>query len=470
MISGCVTCVEGAADPGWQTAAPIENDVSGSAIYPQVAVDGSGNALAVWQQSDGTRYNIWSNRFTVEAGWGEADLIETNDAGDAIMPQVAVDNLGNAIAVWQQDNGARYCIYSNRYVIGTGWGNATLVESSDSEGAFSPQIAVDNSGNAMVVWRQDDGIYDGIYASRYVAGSSWEGSTYIGTERSWWDMYVNDLKIAIDGLGNAMVVWSESELFADNIWSNVYLVGVGWGVAMPIAEDYSGFPRYPQVVFDSPGSAIAVWQESNGVIQSIRSNRYVIAMGWENATFIEADDIGDNSCPHIASDGSGNAMAVWVQSDAAKCGIRANRYIAESGWQGVTIAGDYSSGSIGYPRVAISDCGNAIAVWSHNDGNGTGICSNRYDAETGWGTGAFIGNGVSLNAGDPQVAIDDSGNAMVAWWQYDGTPSEIWWNQYIEPPSSQPSIISTVAVFALIATGAAIIILSILWLRKRKGN
>jgi hypothetical protein len=28
-----------------------------------VAIDGGGNALAVWDQSDGTRANIWSNRF-----------------------------------------------------------------------------------------------------------------------------------------------------------------------------------------------------------------------------------------------------------------------------------------------------------------------------------------------------------------------------------------------------------------------
>ena len=59
-------------------------------------MDGSGNAVAVWQQSDGTRDNIWANRYTPSGGWGTATLIESNNAGDARYPQVAMDVSGNA--------------------------------------------------------------------------------------------------------------------------------------------------------------------------------------------------------------------------------------------------------------------------------------------------------------------------------------------------------------------------------------
>jgi len=41
----------------------IETDNVGDAFVPQIAVDGSGNALAVWHQFDGTVFNIWANRF-----------------------------------------------------------------------------------------------------------------------------------------------------------------------------------------------------------------------------------------------------------------------------------------------------------------------------------------------------------------------------------------------------------------------
>jgi hypothetical protein len=41
----------------------IETDDAGSANSPQVAVDASGNAVAIWRQSDGARNNIWANHF-----------------------------------------------------------------------------------------------------------------------------------------------------------------------------------------------------------------------------------------------------------------------------------------------------------------------------------------------------------------------------------------------------------------------
>jgi hypothetical protein len=52
-----------AVPKAWGTAALIEADNAGGAYGPQIALDANGNALAVWSQNDGTRSNIWSNRF-----------------------------------------------------------------------------------------------------------------------------------------------------------------------------------------------------------------------------------------------------------------------------------------------------------------------------------------------------------------------------------------------------------------------
>jgi hypothetical protein len=81
-------------------------------------VDGSGNAVAVWQQDNGTgtRTNIWASRFVPATGWGTATLVETDNAGDALVPQVAVDGSGNAVAVWYQSDGTRSNIWANRFV------------------------------------------------------------------------------------------------------------------------------------------------------------------------------------------------------------------------------------------------------------------------------------------------------------------------------------------------------------------
>ena len=95
-----VSGLEDDVNSGWGVATLVEIDNTGDASNPQVAVDGSGDAIAVWYQDDGTRDNIWSNRYVVGTGWGEATLIETDDSGDDYSPQVAVDSSGKAIAVW----------------------------------------------------------------------------------------------------------------------------------------------------------------------------------------------------------------------------------------------------------------------------------------------------------------------------------------------------------------------------------
>src|SRR3989344_2468605 len=67
----------------WQTAQLIETDNAGNASSPQIAIDGNNNAIAVWNQYDGTRENIWSNRYTASTNtWGTAELIETDNGGN----------------------------------------------------------------------------------------------------------------------------------------------------------------------------------------------------------------------------------------------------------------------------------------------------------------------------------------------------------------------------------------------------
>ena len=102
------------APKAWGTATLIETENAGRAIFPQIAVDATGQALAVWTQSDGTQFNIWANRYTVGTGWGTAQLLETN-AGHAVRPQIAVDATGQALAVWEQHDGTRDSIWANRY-------------------------------------------------------------------------------------------------------------------------------------------------------------------------------------------------------------------------------------------------------------------------------------------------------------------------------------------------------------------
>ena len=89
----------------WGTATVIENS-AGDAYSPRIAVDKNGNAIAVWYQFDGTVNNIVAIRYLVGlgGGWGTAAPIGAG-VEHAYNPEIAIDAAGNAIAVWEQWDG-----------------------------------------------------------------------------------------------------------------------------------------------------------------------------------------------------------------------------------------------------------------------------------------------------------------------------------------------------------------------------
>ncbi len=144
----------------------LRSDLTGGIATPDVAVGQDGSAVAVWVQSDGALNNIWANRYVPGNDWGTAKLIETGDTGHANWPNVAVDADGDAVAVWHQSDGTRANIWANQYVAGQGWATAELIESEDLGDALRPKVAVDPDGNAIAVWYQDDGMRLNVWANR----------------------------------------------------------------------------------------------------------------------------------------------------------------------------------------------------------------------------------------------------------------------------------------------------------------
>ena len=380
LLAGCPTGGGGAlpnsVSKAWGTAQLIETDNAGDAEFPEVAIDGSGNAIAVWRHDDGSRTNTWANRYVAGTGWGTAQLIETDNAGDIDVPQVAIDGSGNAIAVWMQVDGTLANIVANRYVAATNsWGTAQLIETNSSGHAGVAQVAVDGSGNAVAVWRQDDGIRTNIWANRYVVGSGWETAQLIETDNAG---YAEVPQVAIDGSGNAIAVWMQSDGTRTNIWANRYVVGSGWGTAQLIETDNVGWANAPWVAVDDSGNAVAAWHQSDGTRTNILANRYVAGSGWGTAQLIETDNAGAASHPRVAVDSSGNAVTVWMQSDGTRTNIWANRYVVGSGWGTAQLIETDNAGDAVLPRVVVDSSGNAMVLWAQHDGTRYNIWANHY--------------------------------------------------------------------------------------------
>jgi predicted enzyme related to lactoylglutathione lyase len=257
-----------------------ENDA-----HIKVYVDPSGNAISVWGQGDGTLNNIWASRYQIGSGWGRATLIETNNEGSAYFPQVAVDASGNAIAVWYQSNGEQHDIWANRFVAGVGWGSPQPIETNTGN-AFFPQVAVDPSGNAVAIWHQYDGERYNIWANRFVAGMGWETAMPIETNDAG-SAYAP--QVAVDPAGNAVAVWYQSDGMRNNIWTNRFVMNSGWRKATRITTGDAGLAAVPQVAVDALGNAIIVWYQYDGIQNNIWGSRFIAGVGWGAAQPIESN-------------------------------------------------------------------------------------------------------------------------------------------------------------------------------------
>ena len=111
--------------------------------------DAYGNAVAVWLQFYGFgRFQVWANRYNAALGaWGIPQAIQEGEA-DSLAPQAALDASGNAMVVWYQDNGAyTYTIMANHYRARLGnWSGPQVIQAGVDDAAY-PQVARDASGN-----------------------------------------------------------------------------------------------------------------------------------------------------------------------------------------------------------------------------------------------------------------------------------------------------------------------------------
>ena len=340
------------------------NANGGNADDPQVAFGAIGNAIVVWQQDDGTWDSIYANFFN-GTGWDGARLIETDSLGDAEEPQIAMDSGNNAIAVWKQYIGSTGNVYANIYN-GTNWEGAELLE-TNTDNVYSHQIAMDSSGNGIAVWNQFVGPTGHVFANIY-NGTNWEGAESLETNSG----NASSPAIAMDSSGNAIAAWKQHDGTRDRIYGNFYN-GTGWEGDRIIETTTAGYARIPQVAMDSSGNATVVWDQYDSPTYNIYANFYN-GTGWDGVELLETDT-GIALNPQIAMDSSGNAIAVWKQWDGTSDSIYSNFYNGTD-WEGAELVGTDNVGAATNPQVARDPDGKSIVVWTQDDGSTTNIWAN----------------------------------------------------------------------------------------------
>jgi len=356
---------------GWGTAVLVREWPA--EIGPAtVVMDAGGHALAVWSMYFASS-NIYASRSNARGQWGSFELIDDNSGDDALDPRLAASADGRAVAVWIQSDGTRDDIWSNRFTSADGWSFAQRIENNSSLEASGPQVAVNASGNAVAVWAHSDGVRSDIWSNRYTPSDGWGSAGRIETNNAG---PASAPQVTLDAQGNAVAVWQQSNGTRFDIWSNRY-TNDGWGAAERIETGNEDASVTPQVGSDAQGNAVAVWVHSAGTRQ-IWSNRYTRSGGWGTSERIDTNNT-DAREPRVAVDPSGSAVAVWKQSGAGGDSIWSNRYAPSGGWAAAQRIDSETVGTRPDAQVAIDDDGNAIAIWSVGGSPSAGVWSNRME-------------------------------------------------------------------------------------------
>src|SRR4051794_10589452 len=139
------------ATPTFLTGINI-SDPGQDGFEPEVTVAPDGTVIAVWTRSDGSVFRIQSSSRTPTGNW--AAPVTISDPGESASgPSIAVDPSGNALAVWTQSDGSNLRIHSAYRASGGSFGPDTTV-SAIGQDASAPDVSMDNSGNALVGWQR----------------------------------------------------------------------------------------------------------------------------------------------------------------------------------------------------------------------------------------------------------------------------------------------------------------------------
>lgn len=412
--------------------------------YPaKGAIDASGNAVVVWlHRENGLNKDNLYLAHNFSGTWTKphlADHLNSVENQSVTYPSVGMDNNGNTVVSWLQNDGTNDRVYIAEYRSG-GW-TAPAAISIENSNAKTPALAVDAAGKAVVAWTQTDGTHDQIFKSDYgiTSASAWSHPTTASTDSiSPAGQTAKNPHVAA-GDGSFLITWVQNDSIRDQIFSSDYKISNPasdtWHVPTGLTDNHSPDAQassQPQGAVDN-GKALIVWKQSDGSKTQTFKSDYGItsASTWSDPTS-DTDNISpdtqDVDLPQVAFNG-GKAAIVWRQSQGSYKQIFRSDYNitnADAWTHPATldnyISMDASNTDDGNFVVAIDGSGNVVIAWEQ-ELHGEEDTYNLYKAEYrngSWTRPAGLSDHFTVmgsSSSDPMVdiSVNDNGNMIMTW-------------------------------------------------------
>ena len=330
------------------------------------------------------------------AAWSPPQRVSTG-AGDAHSPDVALNGRGDAVAVWVQESGPRGRIVASARRAGGPWSRPAAV-SPPGLSAVDPRVAIDPAGRIVAVWRQVVrtrvllGRKQAVYVARARerrAGGGWGTVATLSDDRQ----KVGAPELAIDGRGVAIATWhwgtgtrAGSPGHVGQVQIAERRPGRDWSRARPAsrAGGCSLDTRLPQVAAGAGGHAVVWWQcdQAGGRSATDAIGRGPTPGAWSARRrlpfAVAGDQVADLAVnpggTALAVSAAGGALAAWRGAqpvgsagglDLAQIALPAPQRVAPDAGRLALAAGPAGAavaGWIGPGGLGLADIGAAGAV------------------------------------------------------------------------------------------------------------
>jgi len=358
-----------------------------------VAMDAEGNFVVVWSsyRGDGDSGGVFGQRFDANCKpVGDEFQINTTTAGNQTEPAVAMDEGGNFVVVWHGPGVTEEDIFARRFdANGQAVGMEFCVNTTTDNSQLNPSVAMNDNGDFIIVWES----MDQPEPNRPICCQSYDrGGLPVGPE-----LVISDQPsicrhpdVALDITGEAIVVWTaKNSLYSVRV-RHFAADGNCPSLSSKQINDGLKFTSLtrPSVAVDSNGNYVIGWDEhSPGEdYDNVYIKRYHFShIHLHDEQFlVNTQQLGNQTNPSIAMCND-SFVVVW-ESDAELEGNQRNIFGQRFVNQGEEIGdpiplGDeflvntYVVDDQKYPAVAMKENGVFVTVWQSDgqDGSGYGV-------------------------------------------------------------------------------------------------
>ncbi|UCE05435.1 MAG: T9SS type A sorting domain-containing protein, partial [bacterium] len=394
-----------------------------------IAMDKSGNFVIAWEDERNVNRDIYFQRYESN-GVKKGNNQRTNDAGSAAASNalvIAIDDDGNFVIAWQDERNVNSSVYYQRY---DSSGDAQEKNQRANDVVViaqqgSPAIAMNGSGNFVIGWPDNrNNLFSDVYFQYYNSSGIAQGNNQFAAQ-FYLFRFGRTISIAIDDLNNFLILWSMAEFHGD---------GWGYTIEYQLYNSY-GIPLGDEQIADytyygrSVGSSIAMNGCGNFVIVYTRNDNICFqqynAFGVKQGNAQKVNDMATGetqNAPAIAMNDNGNFVIAWEDRRHDNFDIYFQRYNSMALAQGNNQRANDDAGSTDQyrPSIAMDGSGNFVIAWEDYRHDNSDVYFQRYDS-----MGVAQGNNEIANddAGStdqyhPSIAMDGNGNSIIVWEDY----------------------------------------------------